>query len=197
MKTILFSVFLLFTVFSLNAQSRQTAKATVNKMASVPVFVYAKPADGYSSKGTITATWTFIASGVGGDIGVNAMARELIGKAKRKVKKGKLPAFDAIIINPVDFQGTLVTLKKKDSRDANVTRVSGVPIYLYSAPQKPYKKLKKVSANWQAISSDMSLDEGVSKIVAMAKKKEKKGKVPAFDAIIVNPDNYTGTLIKF
>jgi len=190
---------LLSIIFAISAysQNKKISQATVDKILNVPVYLYSYPIQEYEETGTIRATWSAIASGLDKSVGISKRTKELINKAKNKKKKGKVSDFNAIIIDPDDYTATLILSSDKSSLNADVKRVSGVPVYIYSYPIEEYEEVKEISATWSALGGGNSLKNRVSELISKAKRKEKKGKIGHFDAIIISPDDFTGILIKF
>ena len=158
--------------------------------------MYSYPTNEYEEVENISATWSAIGSGLDEDVGISERTKELINKAKNKKKKGKVSEFDAMIINPDDFTGTLIKFIREKSLIAEVKRVSGVPVYIYSYPNDEYEEVKEVTATFSSIRGGNFLSERVKEMVNKAKRKEKKGKIDHFDGIIISPDDFTGILIN-
>jgi hypothetical protein len=199
MKKFNFSLILLFLVFTISgyAQSRKESQATVEKIMNVPIFVYSYPTSEFEEKEDVTATWSLIASALDENASVADKAKELIQTAKNKKKKGKVSEFDALLINPDDYSGTLIKFAGEKSLNADVKRVLGVPVYLFSYPNDEYEEVGEITATMSLLLGSDKLSDQTSELVAKAKKKEKKKKVGKFDAIIISPDDFTGILIKF
>jgi len=194
-----FSLILLFTFFTISsyAQSRKSSQATVEKVMNVPIFVYSYPTSEFEEIADITATWSLIASALDENASVSDKAKELIQTAKNKKKKGKVSEFDALLINPDDYSGTLIKFTGDKSLNADVKRVLGVPVYLFSYPNEEYEEVGEITATMSLLLGSDKLSDQTSELIAKAKKKEKKGKVGKFDAIIISPDDFTGILVKF
>ena len=197
MKKSILPVFLVVLTIHAFSQSRKISQATVERTLNVPIYLYSYPTQEYEEVGILSATWSVMAAALGESIGISERTRELIYKAKKKKAKGKIPEFNAMIINPDDYTATLIVLSDKSSLTAEVSRVHGVPVYIYSYPTKEYEEVGTLSATWSALSPDSSLREIVVELVRIAKRKEKKGKIEQFDAIIISPDDFTGIVIKF
>jgi len=195
--TVVMVLFCLSFAFSLQAQSRKTSKSTVKKVSNIPVYLYADPETSYREVGTIKATMSFVIAGMSDAPDLSFTTKELLNKAKRKVKKGKMKSFNAMIIDPDDFSGMLVNLKDPSNNIATVNKIQGVPVYLYSEPNKSYKKVKTISATWSNLTGVESIKEMVYELVKKAKKQEQSGKIKSFDAIIIQPNSFKGTLVKF
>jgi hypothetical protein len=197
MKRSFILFFALFTCASAIGQTKEETLAVVEKVLNVPVFMYAYPEQDYEETGTITATFSAVATGLGGNASISDRTKELINKAKRKKSKGKISEFNAIIIDPDDFTGTLIVLSDPSNLQASVNKVLGVPVYLYSYPVSEYEEVKEITATWAFVGGTSSLRDQVSELVQKAKKQQAKGKVEDFDAIIISPDDFKGILIKF
>ena len=179
------------------AQSRKEATATVEKVMNVPVFIYSDPTSEFEEVGNVTATWSLIASALDEKPSVADKVKELVRTAKNKKRKGKVPDFDALLVNPDDYSGTLIKFTDEKSLNADVKRVLGVPVYLFSYPNDDYEEVGEITATISLLMGNNKLSSQISELVAKAKRKEKKKKVGKFDAIIISPDDFTGILIKF
>jgi hypothetical protein len=179
------------------AQEVTETSAVVEKVLNVPVFMYSYPTTEFTEIETHTATWSAIASGLGEDMSVDDKVKEIINKAKNKQKKGDVKDFDAIIINPDDYPGILIKFTNQVDLKSQVKKVSNVPIFMFSYPEKPFDEVGTLEATFSALLGESKLSERTKEIVNKAKKRLEKGKVKPFDAIIISPDDFTGILIKF
>jgi hypothetical protein len=88
---------------------------------------------------------------------------------------------------------------------SNVRKVEGVPVYILSEPDAEYTVVGKVTDQdavsvLNAISGTptiRSIIEQAKIILANAQRKQKKGKIGEFDAIIIDDDGHLGSCIKF
>lgn len=187
--TILFSGFL-FT--ALIGQQR----AKVEKVLNVPVFIYSYPVNEYTENETVYANWSAVLDALGGNASVADKVKEVVRTAKNKTSKGKIDDFDAIIINPDDYSGILISFNEEVSLEAEVTKINNTPVFLYSYPQNEFIEVGEYMAIWSVLlGSDLSTR--TKELVRKAKRKVQKGKVDDFDAIIINPDDFAGLLIKY
>lgn len=189
-------VLLTVQVFS---QTDFTQKATVEKVLNVPVFIYSYPTVEFEEVASLKATMSALADAFSDNsenMSVSTKVKEIINKAKRKVRKGDIDEFDAIIINPDDYSGILIKFIDENSLKSEVRKVSNVPIYMFSYPDNSYEEIDEYSATLSLLGGS-SLSKRTKEIVKKAKRREKKGKVEPFDAIIISPDDFTGILIKF
>ena len=187
---------LVFLANKSNAQ-RKSSQATVEKIMNVPIFIYSYPTSEFEEKEEVSAVWSAIATAINEDASVSDKAKELIQTAKNKKKKGEVSEFDALLINPDNYSGTLIKFTANKSLNADVKRVLGVPVYLFSYPNEAFEEVGSITATMSYLLGSAKLSDQTSELVAKAKKKEKKGKVDKFDAIIISPDDFTGILIKF
>ena len=178
------------------AQNRKSVEATVEKVFNVPVFMYSYPNTEFEEVDNVNATMSAIANAFDEESSVSDKIKELVSKAKNKKNKGKVEDFDALIVNPEDYQAILVKFKEEESRTAVVKKMLGVPVYMYSYPNEEYEEVKTIEAIMNLLGGG-TLEDSIKELINKAKKKEKKGKIKHFDAIIVSPDDLSGILIKF
>ena len=88
---------------------------------------------------------------------------------------------------------------------SNVRKVEGVPIYVLSEPDAEYTIVGKVTDQdavsvLNAISGTPTIRSIIDQakiILSNAQRKQKKGKIDEFDAIIIDDDGHVGSCIKF
>ncbi|MFB6318382.1 hypothetical protein [Saccharicrinis sp. FJH54] len=199
MKKIVFALIGLLITIPFFAQDELSEKATVEKVLNIPVFIYSYPTVEFDEVTTLSATMSALSDALSNNseqISVTDKVKEIINKAKRKVKKGDIEDFDAIIINPDDYSGIVIKFKDEISLQSDVKRISNVPIYMFSYPNDKFEEVDEFSATLSILGGG-SLSDRTNEIVRKAKRREKKGKVKPFDAIIISPDDFKGILIKF
>ena len=93
-----------------------------------------------------------------------------------------------------------ISITLKAQIHANVEKILNVPVYMYSYPTSDFEEIKTFGAFFSELSSSLggetSVNDIVKEIINKAKNQQKKGKVDEFDAIIINPDDYSGILIE-
>ncbi len=88
---------------------------------------------------------------------------------------------------------------------ATVRKIEGIPIFILNEPDASYTVIGKVSDQdavsiMNAVSGTAtirSIIEQAQIIIRNAQRKQKKGKIDDFDAIIIDDDGHIGTCIKF
>ena len=196
-KIVLVVLILVSTLNIVHAQSRKSVPAEVEKVYGIPVYIYSYPTVEYEEVGDVTAVWSIVSAVMDEEASVKDKVKELVQAAKSKKKSGDISDFDAIIINPDDYSGIIIKYKDEESADAEVRKILNVPVYLMSYPNEEYKEVAEISATMSLLLGSDKLSEQVAEVVSKAKRKEKKGKVDKFDAIIISPDDFTAILISF
>lgn len=200
MKKLLVILLLSFGLLA-NAQQPDQRAGYVDRVLNVPVFMYAYPDASFSEVTEMTATWSLLLDSPECYSNVNDRVREIVRKAKRREGKGKIGQFDALVIHPDDFTGVLIRFDEETDLRSQAFSVDGIPIFMYAQPDRDYREVRRMSATWSAISTGLDgwgwVEERVDEIVRKALRKRRKGKVGDFDAIIIDPDNFSGTLIKY
>jgi len=198
MKKIVFVVFMIVSMLNIvQAQSRKSVLAEVEKVYGISVYIYSYPTVEYDEVGDVVAVWSIVSSAMDESASVNDKVKELVQAAKSKKKSGDISDFDAIIINPDDYSGIVIKYKEDKSGNAKVRKVLNVPVYLMSYPSEEYEEVAEISATMSLLLGSDELSDQVSEVVSKAKRKEKKGKVGKFDAIIISPDDFTAILVRF
>jgi len=102
-------------------------------------------------------------------------------------------------MHPDDFGGTLIKFKVSMSLSAQIDSVDNIPIFMYAQPSRGFEKVDKLSTPF--ISDDLDegswVDQRVNEIVLRALRRKRRGKVGDFDAIIIDPNNFSAILIKY
>lgn len=182
--------------FMSHAQYQPEILGTAQRVRNVPVFMYAYPLADYEEVETLTAIASGLTVGLEGEIQINEMVNELVGKAKRKQRKGKIADFDAIIIDPDSYQGILIRFTDEPSLISEPIRVMNVPVFMYAYPEGDYEEVRE---RWSflTLSGYSDIQERTRDMVRIAKRRAQKGKIPHFDAIVIDPISNTHTLISY
>jgi hypothetical protein len=197
MKKTIYLFLLLQIVCYGQAQDRDLSTATVNEVSSVPIFFYSDPIKDYKVVGKAQTTIGILKTSLDEKSTLSEKAIDLVKTANSRKEKGKIPAFDAILVD-VDAEKILaIQFKGEKSLKANPQLVKGVPVYFFSKPDGEYESIKKLPAEFSALASNGMIMDKVNNVVKKALKMEEKGEAGKFDAIIFNPDDITSTLIKF
>lgn len=197
LKKSIISLLLFLLSFSSYAQYLPEALGSVHRVRNVPVFMYAYPVADYEEVESLTAIASGLTVGLEGEVNMNEIVIELVAKAKRKQRKGKIADFDAIIINPDNYSGTLIRFYDEPVLLSEPMRISSVPIFIYSSPEADYEE---VSERWSFMTLsayDDDIYQRMHNIVRRAKRRAQKGKTPPFDAIVIDPVSNTHSLIRY
>lgn len=189
-------VLLIITATFSHAQYQPEALGTVQRVRNVPVFLYSYPVADFEEVGHLTAIASGLTVGLDGEVRINEIVNELVGKAKRKERKGKIADFDAIIINPDTYSGILIRFFDEPSQFAEAIRIQNVPVFMYAHPDGDYEE---VSERWSfmTLSEYSDIYQRMHDIVRIAKRRVRKGKIAPFDAIVVDPISNTHSLIRY
>jgi len=92
--------------------------------------------------------------------------------------------------------------QSRKTSTAEVSRIDGVPVFFFCYPTQEYEEIKKVNAGWSALSESLdgqkvNMKKQVREMISHAKRKERKGKIEHFDAIIIDAEDFSGIVIKF
>jgi hypothetical protein len=88
---------------------------------------------------------------------------------------------------------------------SNVRKIEGIPVYVLSEPDVEYSVIGKVSDQdatsiLNAVSGTPTIRSIIDQakiIISNALRKQRKGKIDEFDAIIIDDDGHVGTCIKY
>lgn len=170
-------------------------KGDVHLVENVPVYLFSTPVESYTETGTVNTTivgalWLFDEYD---ELAVDEKVRLIVRAAKRKARKGKVADFDAIMINREGWIGTMISFDEQRSTESRVDRVENVPIYIFNTPNKPYREVGMLNNVFETTFTSRS----VNAFVRRAKRKARRGKIEAFDAIVISNDGIRAFPIKF
>ncbi|NPA37798.1 MAG: hypothetical protein GXO47_13215 [Chlorobi bacterium] len=197
MKRILFGLILILTVHDSYSQERKASVATVEKIEGVPVFLFATPVAEYKEVGKAVSGGYILKISIDETSTVIDKTKQLVEKALSRKKEGKVPDFDAIIIDVVKERNRAVKFKNGVSLKANVERENGVPVYFFSKPDEKYEVIAELPRDYSVFAARNLLYDKVLSSVNRILKKEESGEVGHFDAVIFNPEDFSTTLVKF
>ncbi len=190
-------LFLSFGIL-VKAQERKALPATVEKVEGLPVFVYSLPLGDYEIVGKAVTAGHIIKLAVDEISTVREKTGQLVKKALERNEKGKIPAFDAIIIDLDKEKAHAIKFKGgNDSRKAKVLDQDGVPLYFFAEPDGVYKVVASLPADYSLRAGRGLLYDKIKSMVNRTLKKEERGEVEKFDAVIINPDDLSEQLIRF
>ena len=197
MKIFMYTLLIMMFVTSLQAQDRKTSPATVEKVSNVPVFIFSVPVADYEIVGKAVTAGHIIKISIDETSTVRSKTEKLVNKAVERSENGKVPAFDAIIID-LDKEKTLA-IKFKDgvSQKAKVLTYETVPVFLFSLPDNDYDVIDTLPADYSLRAQRGLLLDKIESMINRTLKKEENGEVDNFDAVIINPEDLSETLIRF
>ena len=179
------------------AQERKASLATVEKVNGVPLFLFSQPVEEYEVVGKAVSGGNVFGLVVDESSGISTKAQRMVENALNRVKNGKVPAFDAILVDIDKMKSKAIKFKNGASLKANVLKENGVPVYFYAKPDDDYEVVAQLPADYSLYAArNLFIDKIVSSVNRILKK-EKSGEVGHFDAVIFNPDDLSTTLIKF
>jgi len=195
-KTFFIWVFLIFAS-SIFAQDRKAPLARVDHVSGIPLFVYSLPVNEYEVVGKAVTSGQVIKLTIDEVSGLRDKADRLVKKALERVKKGKIPAFDGIIIDLDKEKALAIKFKGEKSDLAKVLTFEGVPVYLFATPEKPYKTIKTLEKNYSLYAQRGLLYDKIKSMVKRTLDLETEGTIGKFDAILVNADDLSEKVVVF
>ncbi len=196
-KIVIFQLVLIFSVFFTNAQENKIYTGKVVKVSEVPIFLYALPTKNYEIVGKASTAMDIIKIAVNEQTSVSMKMEKLVVTAFTRKENGKVPEFDAIVIDVDKEKVHAIKFTEKIDLNAKIRNVKGVAIYFYSVPTDKYKAVADLPANFSRRAKNGLLNDKVKYIVKKSLEKVEKGKLDKFDAIIVNPNDFTAKAIIF
>ncbi|MFK8045210.1 MAG: hypothetical protein AB8B72_06930 [Crocinitomicaceae bacterium] len=193
MKTAISVLFLFVATVTFGSHVK---KGNVHLVENVPVYLFSTPVQKYSETGTIGSSFTgllWLSPDDCQELTINQRVGLIVRNAKRKLRKGKIENFDAILINRDGTIGTLIKFDGEASTESHVEMVENKPVYIFCTPASNYKEVGMINNVFRTSFSSYS----VSSFVRRAKRKNEKGKLADFDAIVISSDGVRAYLIKF
>lgn len=189
---------MLITAIFLSFASDNVHFAIVEKVLEVPVFLFSKPVSDYEIIGKAMSFTDMLKIAADQKSSVRKKAEKIVQIAQKRVKEKKISAFDALIIELENDKVFAIKFKSEISTKAKIDNYDDLPVFFFNEPEEDYEIVAKLKANYslRAERSGMLLDK-IKSMVKNTLKKEKKGELEKFDAIIINPDDLSETLINF
>ncbi len=192
-------VFIVLTVLYAFAPSeRQSSPATVSVVSDVPFFIFSVPVADYEIVGKALSVSNIIKLAVDEESTIEQKADNVVAFAVSRKGKGKIPEFDALMLDVENEKAYAIKFKGGVSLKAKIKECKGVPVYLFATPDDEYDIIAELPADFslRAQKSGMLYDK-VKSMINRTLKKEEAGEVKQFDAVIIDPKDLSETLIKF
>ena len=196
-KVIFGFIMLLLSVVNAIGQERKASLATVEKVGGVPLFLFSQPVEKYEVVGKAVSGGKVFGLVIDETLNVSDKAQKMVEKALAREKEGKVPAFDALLVDIDKMKSKVIKFKNGASLKAHVLKENGVPVYFYAKPDDDYEVVARLPADYSLYAARNLLVDKIVSSVNRVLKKEKSGEVGHFDAVMFNPDDLSTTLIKF
>ena len=172
--------------------------ANVEKISGVPFFLFSKPVSEYEIVGKAMSFTDMVKMAVDQESSTREKAEKVVQIAQKRVEDGKILAFDALIVELENDKVLAIKFKTNISTKAKIDNFDDLPVYFFNEPDEEYEVVTQLKADYslRAQNSGMLFDK-VKSMVNRTLKKRENGKVENFDAIIINPDDLSETLINF
>ena len=172
--------------------------AIVEKVSDVPFFLFSKPVSEYDIIGKAMSFTDMLKMATDQKSSAREKAEKIVKIAQKRVKDGKILAFDALIVELENDKVFAVKFKSDISTKAKIDNYGNLPVYFFNTPDESYEIVTQLKADYslRAEKSGMLFDKVKSMVKRTLKKKE-NGELEKFDAIIINPDDLSETLIIF
>jgi hypothetical protein len=194
--TIVFIV--LIVVYAFTPSGRQSSPATVSIVSDVPLFIFSEPVADYEIVGKALSVGNMIKLAVDEESTVEQKAEDVVAFAMTRKEKGKVPEFDALILDLENEKAHTIKFKGEVSLKATIKECEEVPVFLFATPDDEYEVVAELPADYssRAQRNGMLYDK-IKSMINRTLKKEEAGEVKQFDAVIIDPKDLSETLIKF
>ena len=188
-----FSIILLLVAGA--AFGNELKRGDVQMVENIPIYLYSTPVESYYETGTINTTFpgVLILADETEELAVDEKVRMIVRTAKRRLRRGRVADFDAIMINRNGWVGTMIKFDEGRSTESRVDMVDNVPIYIFNTPTKPFVEVGRLNNVFETTFRFNS----VASFVRRAKRKARRGKIEDFDAIVISNDGIRAYPIKF
>ena len=197
MKRLLLVLLMLGMFIAIHAQEKRSIPAKVERVLDIPVFVFSIPAADYEVVGKAVTAGNIIKVAVDESSTVSDKIEQIVRKALDRKENGKIPAFDAIIVDLNRERIQAITFTNEPSLEAIVLLPEDVPVYFFATPEGKYSVVGELPADYSLRAQRGLLLDKVESMMRRTLKKEEEGEVEKFDAVIISPDDLSEQLIVF
>ena len=196
MKKLLVMV-LLVSIFAFTSDNNEHF-ATVEKVSNVPVFLFSKPTSDYEVVGKAMSFTDMLKMAADQKSTARQKAKKIVKIAQKRVKEEKILAFDALIIELENDKVYAIKFESDISQKAKINNYDDLPVYFFCEADEKYEVVTQLKADYslRAERGGMLFDK-IKSMVNRTLKKEKKGEIEKFEAIIINPDDLSEKLIVY
>ena len=189
-----------FQVISYAQNMKNIDKSIVGEVeiiSGIPIYMYAVPADDYENSGKAITMGNIIKIVLNEENSLSKKLKEAIEKASERNAMGKTADFDALEIRVSKERAFGVKYKGENTLKAYIEKVHNIPVFIYSKPVKEYSVVAEMPANFSKKAARGLLHDKIKSMLKLTLEKQEKGAIGQFDAVIINPDDLSETLIKF
>ncbi len=197
MKHLSITLLIVLFVSPIYSQTRKSSPATVETVSGIPFFIFSEPASEYEVVGKAMSFGNMINMSVDEKTELKQKAKKVVTKALERKEAGKTPEFDAILIKLDSDKMQVIKFKNTVSTDATVANCKDVPVYFFSKPVNDYETVATLPADYSNRAKRGLLFDKIRSMMKRTIEKEKNGEIEHFDAVIINPDDLSETLIRF
>jgi len=187
----------LFIPLSIIAQENKPITGTVEKISGIPMYLYSEPQVQFEVVGKANTAVDIIKVGVNMNLDVYKKGEKIVETAFKRKDSGKIPNFDAIVLDIHKEKILAIKYKDEPSLNANIQFEDGIAIYIFSQPNIEFEIIADLPADFSLRAESGILSDKISSMVRRYLKKVNKGQLDEFDAIIFNPKDLSGQAIKF
>lgn len=182
---------------SLYAQVNDDASAAVNKVDDFPIFIYSKPVDSFIVVGNAISFSDAIKILANENNTFDQKIESIIVSSIKRKEKGKIGDYNAILFDSEKEKVLAINFVEKPTVNANVETIDSIHVFFYSTPQKDYKVVDTLVADYSLYAKRNGVFAKIDSMVRRTKKKQLSGEIDDFDAIIIDSKDLSETLIKF
>lgn len=200
MNKIFTMLLVFFQVISYAQNMKNIDKSVLGKVeiiSGVPIYMYAVPADAYENSGKAITLGNTIKILLNEESTLTKKLEEAINKASERNDIGKISGFDALEIRVSKEKAFGVKYNGENTLKAYIEKVHNIPVFIYSKPVNKYDVVVQLPANFSKRAGRGFLHQKIKSMLKLTLEKQEKGEVGQFDAVIINPDDLSETLIKF
>jgi len=172
--------------------------ATVEKITDTPIFVFSRPVSEYEVVGKAISFNEMLKLVTDQKSSVREKTAKVVEYSLKRVKNGKIPNFDALIIELENDKVNAIKFNSDISQKAKINNYGDLPVYFFCEPDEEYEVVTQLKADYslRAERGGLLFDK-IKSMIDRTLKKKKNNEIKHFDAIIINPDDLSEKLIVF
>ena len=194
----LFSLFYVMTYAQVDDENYfKTVPGETHVISGIPIYLYSVPVDQYENLGKAISFGETLKPSIDEKSTISSKVNDLIEMVEKRKKEGKVPEFDALIVNVNSDKILAIKYKGEKTLKAYAEKVKGIPVFFFLDPVKEYETVASLPADYSNRAKRGMLYDKVRSMMKRMNQKLENGEVKKFDAVIISPEDLSLKLIRF